>query len=342
MRILYYGPIDGNGGSRFRGMQLLGHEVESVFERDPIHLSGRIIRGIESRLYNGPVTMKVNKVFLQRAKEFEPNLLWVEMGRSIYASTLKKIKERFNCLLVNSYSDDFIHKHSRHYNKSIPLYDYIFTPRKVNYSDYYKLGAKAVGFFWKGYAPENHFPVEVTAKDREYYGSEVSFVGHCEPSTIEIMCALREVFQTIKIWGAGWDRYRLPSSMQKVVQFKSVWYEEYRKVLCGSNIIVHYLSRRAQDTQTSKSFEIPACGAFMLTERTEEHIQSFEEDKEAGFFSSAEELVKKVRFYLKNNTLREQIATAGRERCLRSGYSNHERIKKMLDEVLEHNDRMGK
>jgi spore maturation protein CgeB len=80
----------------------------------------------------------------------------------------------------------------------------------------------------------------------------------------------------------------------------------------------------------------------MLTERTEEHIQSFEEDKEAGFFSSAEELVKKVRFYLKNNTLREQIATAGRERCLRSGYSNHERIKKMLDEVLEHNDRMGK
>ena len=335
MRILYYGPTDGNSYSRFHGMQLLGHEVESVFKKDPIQSGGRIIRGIESRLYNGPVTMRLNKVFLQRAEDFKPDLLWVEMGRSIYASTLKKIKERFNCLLVNSYSDDFIHKHSRHYNNSINFYDYIFTPREQNFGDYYKFGAKRVGKFWKGFDTENIFPVSLTDEEQQLYDSEVSFIGHCEPNRIKDLTLLAGQVNKLKIWGPGWNRYRLPKQLKTAVQYRCVWNEEYVKALCGAKIVVTYLSRWSKDTQASKSFEIPASGAFMLAERTEDHLISFKENKEAVFFSSTDELVEKVGFYLSHDDLREQIARAGRERCLTSGYSNYDRIKKMLKQVLQ-------
>ena len=286
--------------------------------------------------------MKLNKMFLQRTMEFKPDLVWVEMGRSVYAKTLRQIKEQFGCLLVNSYSDDFMHKYCRHYNRSVPLYDYIFTPREVNFEEYARYGAKNVGKFWKGFDPETIFPVELTDEEYAKFGSDVTFVGHFEPSRVDGLAKLVEVVGKMRIWGPGWNRATLPEKLKNVVQYRSVWNQEYRKALCGAKIVINYLSKWARDTQASKSFEIPACGCFMLAERTEDHLASLEKGKEAEFFSNTDELVEKVRFYLSHDDLRRQIAQAGRQRCLTSGYSNYERIKVMLNEVLEYKKQTGR
>ena len=55
--------------------------------------------------------------------------------------------------------------------------------------------------------------------------------------------------------------------------------------------------------------------------------------KEAEYFEGKEELLAKVRYYLKHESERERIAAAGRERCLKSGYSNQDRIKGMLQVI---------
>lgn len=79
--------------------------------------------------------------------------------------------------------------------------------------------------------------------------------------------------------------------------------------------------------------EVLACGAFMLAERTNEHLRLFEEGKEAAYFGSDSELLEKVRYYLEHEEERKTIGPAGRKRCLDSGYSHHERLKYMLSAI---------
>jgi spore maturation protein CgeB len=80
-------------------------------------------------------------------------------------------------------------------------------------------------------------------------------------------------------------------------------------------------STQSRNLSSGRTFEIPASGAFMLAARTIEHQMFFEEDKEAVFFDSPEELVDKAIYYLRNEAARQAIAEAGHRRCVTSGYS---------------------
>ena len=74
------------------------------------------------------------------------------------------------------------------------------------------------------------------------------------------------------------------------------------------------------DLQTDRSMEIPACKGLMFAERTHEHENLFREDKEAIFFNSNEELLKKIKFYLANYDLAHNIRNNGYSRCIKSNY----------------------
>ena len=110
-------------------------------------------------------------------------------------------------------------------------------------------------------------------------------------------------------------------------------FDEYPVALSAAKICLGLLSKRFPETLTTRSFEIPACGTFLLGERTDDHCALFEEGVEAEFFASAEELTDKLRYYLSNPSQRAQIAAAGRERFVRSGYDRVSRFRQMLEIV---------
>jgi spore maturation protein CgeB len=83
------------------------------------------------------------------------------------------------------------------------------------------------------------------------------------------------------------------------------------------------------DETTTRSFEIPACGGFMLHERTPELLEFYEEGKEVAAFGSVEELASKIDHYLAHPEERHAIARAGYARCV-PAYSYDDRMKEIL------------
>ena len=102
------------------------------------------------------------------------------------------------------------------------------------------------------------------------------------------------------------------------------------EVLRSYKIALGLLSHANRDRHTSRSFEIPACGGFMLAERTAEHQHFFAEDREAVYFDTFDEMMDKIRYYLRDDAARTRIAAAGHRRCLESGYRYVDRARELL------------
>ena len=114
--------------------------------------------------------------------------------------------------------------------------------------------------------------------------------------------------------------------------------EEFSKVCNSAKIILNIIRKqnfeypgRNISSHNMRTFEVPACGGFLLSARTDEAKGFFEEDREAVYFSTPEELKQKIDFYLKNEELRKEIAEAGYKRLSNSSYSYIDRAKKIIE-----------
>jgi spore maturation protein CgeB len=80
-----------------------------------------------------------------------------------------------------------------------------------------------------------------------------------------------------------------------------------------------------------RTFEVPACGAFMLAERTPEHQEYFREGEEVGYFSSPAELVEKVRYYLTHDNERQCMAEAAYRKVTSGNHTYAHRLQQILE-----------
>jgi len=128
-----------------------------------------------------------------------------------------------------------------------------------------------------------------------------------------------------------WQRLGPDSPLRPHLRNRPAIGRELAAVASLSKISLGFLSETNYDGHTSRTFEIPACGGFMLGQRSAGQLEFFEEGREIECFDSYEEMHDKIRFYLANDAARERIRAAGRERCVRSGYSYQERFRFALD-----------
>ena len=203
-----------------------------------------------------------------------------------------------------------------------------------------QLGVRRASFLPHSFDSEVHFPISLDDRDLEKYACDVSFIGTWSPKKQRILESLATRLPTLrlKIWGSQWEKRR--GLLGTRVQGREVIGREFAKAMRASKINLCILSEiqpnsSSGDQITSRTFHIPATGAFMLHERSAEIGEYFREGTECACFASIDELVDVVQQYLQHDAERQAIAAAGLQRCRVSDYSVDARAVVVMQKVEE-------
>lgn len=332
-KILYVAPLPPGGSClyRMKALEELGQSVTPLSSRmDPRKYN--LYQKIRTRILGPADLMKVNQRILTAISKEPFDLIWIDKGIYIFPETLKKVKRTTGSLLVHHNTDDFKHVpfFFRHYVKSIPFYDIHFTSNNFNIPELYELGAKKACFVELGYDHHLCRPVEALNDD---YKTDLFFIGHWEPATEDYIVALVKAGLPVSVRGAGWHKARNKKILKSVLKSGALGEEEYIRALGSGKIGLGIVSQWNRNQTAGRVFDIPACGIFLLAVRNPAMPALYQEGVEAEFFSSADELVRKARFYLEHEEERTKIALAGYRRCISSKYSWKDRVEEMLVQI---------
>lgn len=293
-------------------------------------------------LYGLPVRLPdidcANRKIIREAERNQYDIIWIDKGITINPETLKKLKNRQPSAAIVSYSPDNMalrHNQSQNFLLCMSLYDIHFTTKSYILNEMKDLGARNVYFVNKSYEDSFHYPREITKNDIAHLGADVGFVGAWEKERMESILFLSRHGINVRVFGTKeWQQCK-NDNPHLIIENHGLYNEDYAKSFRCFKISLCFLRKMNFDQQTSRTMEIPACGGFMLAERTNEHRALFEEGKEAEFFSSNDELVKKCQYYLTHETERLEIVKAGIQRCKNSGYSNIATLNKLIRQAID-------
>ncbi|PWT81518.1 MAG: hypothetical protein C5B58_09720 [Acidobacteria bacterium] len=228
-----------------------------------------------------------------------------------------------------------------------PEYHYCLVPEKFRLEDYRRIGATPI-YCQEAANPDTYRPYP----EKERY--DAGFVGQAYGERPSMVRWIIDHGIDAHVWGAGWDFYRSRRPSLNPVRWGK--HENIPKIasrLIGGVLsdteLVRTFSRTkvnlgfsacwADETAGSRvtqirlrDFEIPMSGGFYLTEYQDELGEFFDLDKEIVCYRNKEELLEKIRFYLRRPDLRNQIREAGRRRCMNE-HTWEERFVRVFSEI---------
>jgi spore maturation protein CgeB len=287
----------------------------------------------------------MNRALLAKAQDCNPDVVLVWRGVHVLPETLRSLCTRNRPLVVSYNNDDpfgplysrgnlHLRRLWRIFKPAIPEYDVHFVYRDVTRDDFLGAGARQVNVLLPYFVPEADRPLQLGEADLARFGCDAVFVGHFEnDGRVEYLRSLVDAGFHVKLFGTGWNSKTLGPLANHFGDVEALRGDDYRKALIAARLALCFLSHLNRDDYTRRSFEIPACGGGLLSERTEALEHLFEDGREAVYFSSASELVSRVRQLLLEPARLDAIRVAGFERVRRDGHSVYDRMKEMLGAV---------
>lgn len=345
MKILYIGPdYRGSNGTSWRDAFLdLEHEVETIDDErfDPAAptLTGRWLRKRRGRPSDEKIAELSSRIE-EAVGTFHPHLIFFIKAYHVTPDTLDRVRRQAPCFAWMN--DDMFNpaNQSPTFAENIKLFDTILTTKSYNVREFHAAGCPRAVYIPNSFDPRIHYPVSLTPDDRARFGGDIAFIGvFRDRRAEELLPIAKEGEFRLNVWGVGWQKMRRIDYIHKRRAWRALWpsvrphplwCEDMSRAIQASSVTLGLLNRENRDLQTCRSFEIPACAGLMLAQRTEEHRMFFEEDKEAVYFSSFDEMIEKARFYVAHEAARLRIAQAGYRRCCASPYSIIDRARHAL------------
>ncbi len=330
-----------------RGLRDNGHEVElfdtfARLTRTPPSQGGEGAGPLRSsdwlgwwqhRLLWGPRIVAVNRALIAHVRAHRPDVVLMYLGHHYHADTIRELGSLAFVSLFHS-DDPFgprrHHPRYRLLRAALPHYQGGHFYRQATTDDARVAGLQRSATLLDFYRPWQDFPRAGACVH------EAAFIGHFEPGfRVDCVAAAVRAGLPVQVYSheAGW-RKGLPSDVVRSAgPAPGLYGDAYREKLSRAKVSLCFLSRWNRDVYTRRVFEIPACGGFLLCERSAFMEALYEDGREAAFFGSPEELVDKLRFYLRHDSARGAIAAAGRRRLLAGGHDIHSRLREWAASV---------
>jgi spore maturation protein CgeB len=266
---------------------------------------------------------------LRACESFRPDLILAIKGATLDIDLLREVRATTKAPLVMYSTDNPFNAvvSSRSWFEALGQWDAIATPRRNNIAALKEHCAGDVFYLPFGYDPAVHYPEKVTPREQTRYRSDVVFVGSCDPDRVPFLDRLASAEDlAVSFYG---PYFRDTEAIRKRARGFAEG-RAYRVVLSTTAVALTLVRRANEDGHVMRTFEVPACGAFMLAERTEDHQEMFEEDRDAVFFDSPEELADKAAYYVRNTALRVKIAASGFRRVTENPNTYVDRLASVL------------
>jgi spore maturation protein CgeB len=340
MKILYASQLSPNDSALYRlwALQRLGHTVVP-FNLLDYRSHNQFLHKLEHRTQMGPNVSRLNHDLLTLAQKEKPDIFWADKLLSLQPATLEKLRARGIAAVSYMIDNAFGPRRDpgwRLYMQCIPLFDLHAVQRDSNLADYTAHGAQSVIKIQTAFEPTVHFPPPAGFYPAQSPDSVrtrgVSFIGTPYDMRAQFLMRLWRDFK-VPIVVSGhemWRKHLPPVVAAAIFTGGELFGAEYREAIWRSKINLSFLTHSNQDEFAHKSFEIAACGGFLLAERSPGHAARFIEDEEAVFFTGIDECAAKIHRYLRDAPARERIAAAGRARAVRDGYDNDTQVNRIL------------
>jgi len=221
--------------------------------------------------------------------------------------------------------------------RALPHYDSVFSPRRSNLGELRTHGCSRGSYLPFAYAPSQHYDERPRVEEEAKLASDVIFVGGADRDRLPLVTALISAGLRVALYGGYWNQYTETRRHDRGHADP----QTLRKATHAAKIALCLVRRANRDGHVMRSFEIPAIGACMLVEYTEEHSEIFGPDGESVvYFRSIPEMVDKAHWLLDRPDERQRLAAATHLRIVNGSHTYRDRLAAMLGlRTKDHEDR---
>ena len=302
-----------------RAFSSLGHQVQliSIFEK--FALKDRL-RNYMARIGNrGLQTDWDGETLIEEAKRFHPDLTIICRGERLRPEPIRCLRELSSLGCINIYPDSPLVVPGAGIAALLPSlaeYTCVYTFSRSLIPVFEQLGARRVRWLPFGFDPVVHSgcrPLDPS------FSSHVAYLGAwgtLQEAWLEPLAPLG-----LSIYGPGWRHAKRDGQVYAAWKKGRGMGAEMSAAISGAEIVFNLVRAEHGCAHSMKTFEIPACGGFMLTNWTEEQAEFFEDGKQCVFFHTREEMLEKATYYASHAVERLKIAAAGQAVAFEHSYT---------------------
>jgi spore maturation protein CgeB len=184
--------------------------------------------------------------------------------------------------------------------------------------------------------PLLHHPVALSDSDLERFGADACFVGNWDRERERWLSSVdgcRLAIWGDSYWGSACNNRRLRAAWRG----RPLVGDDMAKAVLASAINLNVLRIQNKNACNMRTYEIPACGGFLLHERSDGLHRILTPGVECDDFGTPDELLAKVRHWLGDAKRRREIAERGHAKIQRHTYQARAReILRVVDLAPDH------